>query len=227
MGDLLGKDWRELLADCFPKLMVNILPYFVLSGQAAQVAGRREKAHKVYELLKDTACLGKQRIDSLIQSNLADIVVELLLTLYEGPGAGAQEPGDLQRFIGELDPAPNPPFFSSHVIKDTLDYISQCHSTNHKSLVAILSKNPISIQRILLAVCERAAGTTNAYERHRILLMYHLLVSLLLGEVKDGLGGAWAFVLRDIFCADVLDCHLQVIVGTLTAQVTSRPAISQ
>lgn len=56
----------------------------------------------------------------------------------------------------------------------------------------------ISIQRILLAVCERAAGTTNGYERHRILLMYHLFVNLLLREVKDGLGGAWAFVLRDI-----------------------------
>lgn len=56
----------------------------------------------------------------------------------------------------------------------------------------------ISIQRILLAMCERAAETTNGYERHRILLMYHLFVSLLLREVKDGLGGAWAFVLRDI-----------------------------
>ena len=156
----------------------------------------------------------------------------------------------------------------------------------------------ISIQRILLAVCERAAETTNSYERHRILLMYHLFVSLLLKEVKDGLGGAWAFVLRDIiytlihrinsrsvhaphsmgscscifyhqynkpdhfvfllnhrplqcdevsnrslslccdlltsvcraalqFCDDALDCHLQVIVGTLTAQMTSRPSISQ
>lgn len=56
----------------------------------------------------------------------------------------------------------------------------------------------ISVQRILLAVCERAAETTNSYERHRILLMYHLFVNLLLREVKDGLGGAWAFVLRDI-----------------------------
>ncbi|KAK0156293.1 Serine-protein kinase ATM [Merluccius polli] len=266
IGGLLGKDWRELLADCFPKIMVNILPYFVLSGQDAQVAQQREKAHKVYDLLKDSSCLGKQRIDSLIHSNLADIVVELLLTLYEGAGVGGQEMGDLKRFIGELDPAPNPPYFSSHVIKATLDYISSCHSANHKSLVAILSKNPISIQRILLAVCEKAAETTNGYERHRILLMYHLLVSLLLGEVEDGLGGAWAFVLRDIiytlihhfnsspdqcdevsnrslllccdllaavcraalqFCADALDYHLQVIVGTLTAQVTSRPAISQ
>ncbi|CAF87675.1 unnamed protein product, partial [Tetraodon nigroviridis] len=120
----------------------------------------------------------------------------------------------------------------------------------------------ISIQRILLAVCERGAGTTNGYERHRILLVYHLFVSLLLAEVEDGLGGAWAFVLRDVvytlvhhinssplrpdevsdrsvalccdlltsvcraalrFCDGALDCHLQVIVGTLMAQVTSRP----
>ena len=41
-----------------------------------------------------------QRIDSLIQSNLADIVVELLQTLYEGAGTGDQERADLQRFIG-------------------------------------------------------------------------------------------------------------------------------
>lgn len=134
------------------------------------------------------------------------------------------------------------------------------------------------------------AETSNGYERHRILLMYHLFVHLLLAEVKDGLGGAWAFALRDIiytlihhinrcasmqawshspppypepthdpahvclllspprsdevsnrsvwlccdlltsvcraalqFCDDALDCHLQVIVGTLMAQVTSRP----
>lgn len=47
-------------------------------------------------------------------------------------------------------------------------------------------------------MCERADETTNSYERHRILLMYHLFVNLLLREVRDGLGGAWAFVLRDI-----------------------------
>ncbi|KAE8295481.1 Serine-protein kinase ATM [Larimichthys crocea] len=261
IGRYVEKDWKELLANCFPKIMVNILPYFAVSGQDAQIAQQREKAHRVYDLLKDANCLGKQEIDNLIHSNLADIVVELLMTLYE---CGAD--GDLKRFIGELDPAPNPPFFSSYVIKATLDYLSKCHSANHKSLVAILSKTPISIQRILLAVCERAAGTTNGYERHRILLMYHLFVNLLLREVKDGLGGAWAFVLRDIiytlihhinsrsvhcdevsnrslslccdlltsvcraalqFCDDALDCHLQVIVGTLTAQVTSRPSISQ
>uniref|UniRef100_A0A8C8F0W8 non-specific serine/threonine protein kinase n=1 Tax=Oncorhynchus tshawytscha TaxID=74940 RepID=A0A8C8F0W8_ONCTS len=263
----LGKDWKKLLANCFPKIMVNILPYFAMSGQDAQVARQREKAHRVYDLLKDSNCLGKPQIDSLIHSNLSDIVVELLMTLYEGAATEEGGRGDLRRFIGELDPAPNPPYFSSYVIKATLDYLSSCHSANLKSLVAILSKTPISIQRILLAVCQKAAETINAYERHRILLMYHLFVSLLLKEVKDGLGGAWAFVLRDIiytlihhinsrlgvnldevssrsfslccdlltsvcrtavqFCDDAVESHLQVIVGTLTAQVTTQLAISQ
>ncbi|XP_056139019.1 serine-protein kinase ATM [Lampris incognitus] len=265
VGSHLGKDWRELLADCFPKIMVNILPYFALPGQGAQVAQQREKAHKVYDLLKDANCLGKQQIDSLIHNNLADIVVELLMTLYEGPGNG-EDREHLVNFIGELDPAPNPPYFSCSVIKATLDYLSKCHSANHKSLVAILSKNPISIQMILLAICKKVAETTNGYERHRILLMYHLFVSMLLKEVKDGLGGAWAFALRDIiytlihhmscrpaqydevsnrsltlccdlltavcqaalqYCDDALEGHLQVIIGTLTSQVTHQLATSQ
>ncbi|KAI1893429.1 hypothetical protein AGOR_G00123630 [Albula goreensis] len=198
IGAELGRDWKQLLADCFPKITVNILPYFALSGQDDHVAQQRDKAHRVYDLLKDSSCLGKQQIDSLIYSNLADIVVELLMTLYEGGGQKEGETGDLHRFTGELDPAPNPPYFSSYVIKATLNYLSKCHGTNPKSLVTILSKTPISIQKILLAICQKAADTTNAYEKHRILLMYHLFMGLLLREVKEGLGGAWAFVLRDV-----------------------------
>jgi len=40
-----------------------------------------------------------QEIDNLIHNNLADIVVELLMTLYEGGGAEGDR-GDLKRFIG-------------------------------------------------------------------------------------------------------------------------------
>lgn len=58
IGRYLERDWRELLADCFPKIMVNILPHFALSGQ--ETAQQREKAHRVYDLLKDANCLGKQ-----------------------------------------------------------------------------------------------------------------------------------------------------------------------
>ncbi|XP_057207149.1 serine-protein kinase ATM isoform X2 [Triplophysa rosa] len=266
IGDHLRQDWKQLLANCFSKIMVNILPHFALAGQEAQVAQQREKAHRVYDLLKDSNCLGKQQIDSLICNNLPDIVVELLMTLHETAEGPTADKGDLQKFTGELDPAPNPPFFSSYVIRATLDYLSKCHSAGNKSLVTILSKTPMSIQKILIAICQKAAETTNAYETHRILMMYHLFVGLLLREVKDGLGGAWAFVLRDIiytlihhinsrsyqlnevstrslslccdllslvcrtaveYCDDALESHLQVIVGTLTAQVTEQSAISQ
>uniref|UniRef100_A0A3Q0S1G7 Uncharacterized protein n=1 Tax=Amphilophus citrinellus TaxID=61819 RepID=A0A3Q0S1G7_AMPCI len=117
------------------------------------------------------------------------------MTLYEGSGAEG-DTADLKRFIGELDPVPNPPYFSSYVIKATLDYLSNQTFLENDHIFSIFSFT--CNNRTLLAVCERAEETTNSYERHRILLMYHLFVSLLLREVKDGLGGAWAFVLRDI-----------------------------
>lgn len=69
IGRCLERDWRHLLADCFPKIMVNILPYFALKGQDSQVAQKREKAHRVYDLLKDASCLGKQVKWSVKQKN--------------------------------------------------------------------------------------------------------------------------------------------------------------
>ncbi len=65
IGRYIEKDWKELLANCFPKIMVNILPYFALPGQDAQVAQQREKANRVYDLLKDPNCLGKQVITAV------------------------------------------------------------------------------------------------------------------------------------------------------------------
>ena len=47
--------------------------------------------------------------------------------------------------LRDLDPAPNPPHFPSHVIKATFAYISNCHKTKLKSILEILSKSPVSI----------------------------------------------------------------------------------
>lgn len=60
IGSNLRQDWRQLLANCFPKIMVNILPHFALPGHDPEAAKQREKAHHVYDLLKDDQCLGKQ-----------------------------------------------------------------------------------------------------------------------------------------------------------------------
>lgn len=55
------------------------------------------------------------------------------------------------------------------------------------------------LSEILLAICEQAAETNNVYKRHRIIKIYHLFVSLLMNDIKSGLGGAWAFVLEMLF----------------------------
>uniref|UniRef100_A0A8C3Y007 non-specific serine/threonine protein kinase n=1 Tax=Catharus ustulatus TaxID=91951 RepID=A0A8C3Y007_CATUS len=205
LANKIEKDWREVLADCFPKLLVNILPYFAYQSHGkSEVAEQREMASKVYDILKDENCLGKQQIDNLSHSNLPEIVVELLMTLHEPAATTVEE--------GELDPAPNPPHFPSYVIKATLDYISSCHKSKLKSIVAVLSKSPDSFQKILLALCKHASGTKNLYKKHRVLTIYHLFVGLLLKEIKDSLGGAWAFVLRDV-------------IYTLIHHINSRPIV--
>ncbi|XP_078513177.1 serine-protein kinase ATM [Lissotriton helveticus] len=200
LASQIAKDWRLLLADCFPRVLVNILPYFAYEGSGdSDMAQQRVTASDVYDILKEEDCLGKQQIDHLFLSNLPEIVVELLMTLHEIPSTElAEGRGELSKFVRELDPAPNPPHFPSFVIKATLDYISSCHKSKLKSIVAILAKNPDSFQKILLAICKQAAETSNVYKKHRILTIYHLFVNLLLKEIKDGLGGAWAFVLRDV-----------------------------
>ncbi|XP_029458325.1 serine-protein kinase ATM [Rhinatrema bivittatum] len=209
----IQKDWRLLLADCFPKILVNILPYFAYQAAGdSNMAQLRDVASMVYDKLKEEDCLGKQQIDNLFLSNLPDIIVELLMTLHETSSPEIGQGTELIKFAGELDPAPNPPCFPSYVIKATLDYISSCHKSKLKNLVAILSKNPDSFQKILLAICKQAAETNNTYKKHRILLIYYLFVNLLLKEIKDGLGGAWAFVLRDV-------------IYTLIHHINSRPSL--
>lgn len=198
IANQIQEDWKSLLVDCFPKILVNILPYFAYEdAKNSGMAQQREIASKVYDMLKSENLLGKQ-IDHLFISNLPEIVVELLMTLHEPANSDTSQSTDLSDFSGDLDPAPNPPHFPSHVIKATFAYISNCHKTKLKSILEILSKSPDSYQKILLAICEQAAETNNVYRRHRILKIYHLFVSLLLKDIKSGLGGAWAFVLRDV-----------------------------
>ncbi|XP_057606316.1 serine-protein kinase ATM isoform X6 [Hippopotamus amphibius kiboko] len=198
IANQIQEDWKNLLTDCFPKIIVNILPYFAYEGTGdSGMAQQRKTATKVYDMLKDENLLGKQ-IDHLFISNLPEIVVELLMTLHEPATSGASQSTDSCDFSGDLDPAPNPPHFPSHVIKATFAYISNCHKTKLKSILEILSKSPDSYQKILLAICEQAAETNNVYKKHRILKIYHLFVSLLMDDIQSGLGGAWAFVLRDV-----------------------------
>ncbi|ETE61104.1 Serine-protein kinase ATM, partial [Ophiophagus hannah] len=190
---------RHLLAQCFPKILVNILPYFAYQNHRdTEFTQKSNTASRVYDMLTDENYLGKQLIDSLFHSSLPEIVVEVLMTLHEPINIQPEENSDLIAFTGDLDPAPNPPYFPSFIIQATLDYINRCYKTKSNGIVAILSKNPESFHKILFAVWKQVSGTKNNYKKHRMLMIYHFFVNLLLKEIKGGLGGAWAFVLRDV-----------------------------
>ncbi|KAK2099429.1 hypothetical protein P7K49_020777 [Saguinus oedipus] len=139
IANQIQEDWKSLLTDCFPKILVNILPYFACEGTGdSGMAQQRETATKVYDKLKSENLLGKQ----VGCTEEKEIVVELLMTLHEPADSSASQSTDLCDFSGDLDPAPNPPHFPSHVIKATFAYISNCHKTKLKSILEILSKSP-------------------------------------------------------------------------------------
>lgn len=91
--------------------------------------------------------------------------------------------------LRELDPVPNPPYFSSYVIKATLDYLSKCHSANHKSLVAILSKTPVRRPSCPLY------RTTCIFIGRVVFWPYKLVLPSLLCPLdfypEDSAGGVW------------------------------------
>ncbi|CAN0220698.1 unnamed protein product [Lampetra fluviatilis] len=212
----MGVDWRDALVRAFPRLFTRVLPLFVEEGEEGKghpaMAARHERTEAVlvYEFLCRNDCLGKKRIDELVQANLPEVVTELLGTLHEPSTCG--EPSDVGRYASELDPAPNPPTFSAYVIRASMEYLGKCHGGVGKSLIGHLARTPDSIQKILLAVGQQVQLATDAHERHRVLMMYRLFIGHLLGELQDGLGGSGAFVLRDV-------------IYTLVHLINSRPNV--
>lgn len=71
IANQIQEDWKSLLTDCFPKILVNILPYFAYEDTGdSGLAQQRETATKVYDMLKDENVLGKQ------------VLLQLLPTFY-------------------------------------------------------------------------------------------------------------------------------------------------
>lgn len=61
IADKIEKEVRQLLAHCFPQILVNVLPYFAYqNNEDDKSAGKRETACKVYDILADEKGLGKQ-----------------------------------------------------------------------------------------------------------------------------------------------------------------------
>ncbi|KAK3593829.1 hypothetical protein CHS0354_011431 [Potamilus streckersoni] len=194
----IGSGGQELLCQCIPRIVVYILPLFaactsVESASQENVKKRTAHATACYDLLIQE--ISQEVVENRILMNLEDIVVNVLMCLYDHSGEKDVMSSD---DIRSLDPEPNPPCYNAYITTSTLDYLTKSYSGSAKSLVEVLSKSPDSIQKVLLQLSMHLNVRHRMHEKRQCLLMYRLFVKLLLREFHNKLGGAWAFILRDI-----------------------------
>ncbi|XP_064597040.1 serine-protein kinase ATM-like [Liolophura sinensis] len=190
----LNADWLKLAEDCIPDSLVYVLPMFALcsSGEVEKDEALKvqySQASACYDLLLREVT--DQVVDKCIVSNLDQIVVKILMTLYD-PDESNMDPQS------EADPKPNPPYYSTAVIISTLDYLTQNFSGRNRTLVSVLSKMQDAIQNILLCLAVNVEKASRCFEKRRVLLMYRVFIRLLIREFHQKLGGSWAFVLREV-----------------------------
>eukprot|EP00794_Sanderia_malayensis_P017373 gene17373-19112_t len=187
---------EELLIKNFHRIIIFSLPYYACqtsstgmrsSTSVAEQELQTEQAKRAYEFLEKK--LTKQVIERLLVEKFDEIVIELLFTMYDPPSEGS----DASQFMRESDPPPNPPFFTSNAIKETLKYLANCYQS--QSIIGVLSKRKDSIQKILLSLATRVCQARN--DKVRILCSYRLFVYLLV-ENFNSLGLNRAFFVRDV-----------------------------
>ncbi|EDO25909.1 predicted protein [Nematostella vectensis] len=98
---------------------------------------RSGDASQGYEFLKEM--ITTQTVDKVLNKNFDEVVVQLLMRMYEPPDEGS----DIATFSRESDPEPNPPFFTSYAIKATLEYMTRCYPG--ETVVSVLCKNKTCI----------------------------------------------------------------------------------
>jgi len=191
-------DCNEFIRDSFCTITSFLFPWFaaqsrtdVNNATSNEQLVKVEHARKSHAFLVNT--LTQEVFDRISAKKFSEQIVSLLLRMFEPTSEGS----DISQFTKESDPEPDPPYFTSHAIKATFDYLISCH-TGGKSLISVLCSSKDSIQKILLSLTSRISETHLIHEKRRILSMYRLFVLLLLKDLKGGLGDTWAFFIRDV-----------------------------
>nr|NP_001107666.1 ataxia telangiectasia mutated [Strongylocentrotus purpuratus]ABY60856.1 ataxia telangiectasia mutated [Strongylocentrotus purpuratus] len=202
----LKQDWKDLLKSSFPRTIASLLPLLAQSRENSERAEEeKERAAWAVQCLEELKqAIGQETLNAWIQSHLDLIVVELLTMLYEPWTESSQS----SRFMTPSDPEPDPPFFTSYMIKATLDHLTTCHAGGRSlTLISLLAKTHDSIQKVLLELHLRMWRCQQPYERRRLLLGYRLFGLLLIKELHTKLGGSWVYVLQDLIYTLVHTIH--------------------
>lgn len=191
MAEKLNEDWMEMVKQSFSCTMAFILPLLVDDN-----AEQRERKRNATLCLDNLNSVFSQKVlETLIQTNLPHILVELLTRLYQP----CTEDSTMKVYIRPTDPEPNSPYFSATNILATLDHLMKCHSNSESlTLVLLLAKSQDSLQKILHFLHAHIEKSHTMEDKHRGLLAYHLFVKLVLKDLESGLGKSWMFVLRTV-----------------------------
>ncbi|XP_066028150.1 serine-protein kinase ATM isoform X2 [Pocillopora verrucosa] len=190
-------DCSDYITQSFCDITSFLLPWFAAQSRTDPSDFRDSNGKQVAQATKSHAflisILTQDGFDKILAKKFDEQIVGLLLRMYDPTSEGS----DISQFSRDTDPEPDPPHFTSHAIKATFDFLTRCHSGG-KSLVSVLCNSKDSIQKILLSLTSRIAGTHIIHEKRRVLSMYRLFVLLLLKDLPEGLGNTWAFFIRDV-----------------------------
>ncbi|UYV60656.1 ATM [Cordylochernes scorpioides] len=134
IAEKLGRDYREVLRECLPKLLAHILPW---TTPADTEDGDRRKAFSCMKILTDH--LTKEAVDKSISKRLEELLLQLMALV-------AEEEED-----GRYEPEPNPPSISPSMYTSTLEYLNSLFSTtSHLSLAAFLAKKKVNASAFVI-----------------------------------------------------------------------------
>ncbi|XP_059177895.1 serine-protein kinase ATM-like [Physella acuta] len=190
--DPLNIDPRQAVVSSLPRLLVHILPLFANPPQPlSPLHSQFVRANSCFKILKDE--LTEEKINECVADKLGEVVMGILRSLHI-----EREKSNPTHCM--VYPEPNPPFYNKDMIKITLNYLAQNFTKggNNTTLVSVLIKVQDGLYQVLLSLATMLGCEHRTHEQIRLLLMYGLFVDMLLDELENGLGGAWASVVRDV-----------------------------
>ncbi|XP_067140412.1 serine-protein kinase ATM [Centruroides vittatus] len=208
LGNEINHSWIEILTECLPKLLAQILPWFAnATSKVVLNEDRQSQAYKNHCFLEET--LTSAVIENVLEEKLEEIII-CLLSSVEETDLNHEE-------FSSKNLTTNPFSFPVNMLQTTVHYLMKNWCTDkNQSLVGLISRKHDGIQKILLFLHSTLSRAHRVHEKRRAFIMYSLFFDLLVPELPSGLDGNSLFVIRDLIVSMMhfLDSQKSKIIET-------------
>jgi ataxia telangiectasia mutated family protein len=192
VSEICGTTPSNLVRDCVPRCMLVVMTtYACQKGQQGVSDSQLQQASSCHDLLVDF--FQEKGVSDQLLESMNDFIVCLLSSAHED----SQVQSEYSKYFRACDPEPDFPHFSSHQIRLTLSYMSQCYGGN-STLIANLVKTKDSLQSILLSLSLLLSAAHHCYAKQRILVGYFIFVRLILDDLTTGLNGTSLYIIHSV-----------------------------